>query len=111
MDELKEIKKRKLMEFQAQQQNAIQGQAEEQQQIQNQVEQLEGLVKQFLTKEALERYGNLKTVHQEKAIKILAIFGQMIQTGQIKSKINDIQFRDILKKLDPPKKEFKIKRV
>ena len=107
MDELEEIRKRKLMELQAQQQDAMQ----DQQQIQNQVEQLEALVKQFLTKEALERYGNLKTAHQEKAIRVLAILGQMIQAGQIKDKITDIQFKDILKKLEPQKKEFKIKRV
>ena len=109
MDELEEIKKRKLMELQ--QGEPLQKQAEEQQQIQAQLEQLETLVKQFLTKEALQRYGNLKAAHQEKAIQLLVILGQAIQQGQIKEKITDEKLKEILKQLQPEKKEFKIKRI
>ena len=111
MDELEEIKKRKLMELQAQQQDAVQRQVQEQQEIQTQVEQLEALVRQFLTKDALVRYGNLKVAHTQKAIRVLAILGQMIQGGQIKGHINDNQFKEILKRLEPKKKEFKIKHI
>ncbi len=107
MDELEEIKKRKLMELQKQQEEQLQ----EQQQLQTQLEQLETLVKQFLSKEALQRYGNLKAAHQDKAIQLLVILGQAIQQGQIKEKITDEKLKDILKRLQPEKKEFKIKRI
>ena len=107
MDELEEIRKRKLAQLQNQQENSLQ----EQQQMQAQIEQLETAVKQFLTKEALERYGNLKAAHQEKAIQLLVVLGQAVQQGQIKEKITDEKLKDILKQLQPEKKEFKIKRV
>ena len=111
MDELEEIKKRRLMELQKQQEEPFQQQAQEQQQIQTQIEQLEVMIKQFLSKEALQRYGNLKAAHQEKAVQLLVVLGQAIQQGQIKEKITDEQLKNILKKLQPEKKDFKIKRV
>jgi programmed cell death protein 5 len=110
MDELEEIKKKRLMELQKQQEEALQQQVGEQQQLQAQIEQLENLVKQFLTKEALQRYGNLKAAHQDKAVQLLVVLGQAIQQGQIKEKITDEKLKDILKRLQPEKKEFKIKR-
>jgi len=111
MDELDEIKRRRLMELQKQQEETLQNQAEEQQQLQSQLEQLESVVKQFLTKEALQRYGNLKTAHQDKAVQLLVILGQAIQQGQVKQKITDEQLKNILKQLQTEKKDFKIKRV
>ena len=111
MDELGEIRKRKLMELQQQQEEQLQNQSQEQQQMQAQLEQLETVVKQFLTKEALQRYGNLKTAHQEKAVQLLVILGQAIQQGQIKEKITDERLKEILKQLQPEKKEFTIKHV
>ncbi len=110
MDDLEEIKKRKLAELQKQQEQAIQQQSQEQQ-LQSQLEQLEAVVKQFLSKEALQRYGNLKAAHQEKAVQLLVILGQAIQQGQIKEKITDEKLKNLLKQLQPEKKEFKIKRV
>ena len=106
MNELEEIKKRKLRELMEQQQD----QMAEQQQAEQQIGQLETAVKQFLSKEALERFGNLKTAHSEKALNVLVVLGQMIQSGQISQKIDDTQFKDILKQIEPKKKLFKIKR-
>ncbi len=111
MDELEEIKKKRLIELQKQQEEALQQQVEEEQQLQARIEELEDLVKQFLTKEALQRYGNLKAAHQDKAIQLLVILGQAIQQGQIKEKITDEKLKGILKRLQPEKKQFKIKRV
>ena len=64
-----------------------------------------------LSKEALQRYGNLKAAHQEKAVQLLVILGQSIQQGHIKEKISDEKLKDILKQLQPEKKDFKIKRI
>jgi len=105
MDELEEIKKRKLEELQKRQG----AQLEEQAQVQKQIEQLETIVKQIFTKEALSRYGNLKAAHPEKAVQLLVVLGQAIQSGQI-TQIDDNKLKEILKKLTPEKKEFKIKR-
>lgn len=109
MDELEELKRKKLEELKKQQEEALQNQAEEQAQLQQQIDQLESVVKQIFTKEALSRYGNIKAAHPEKAVQLLVVLGQLIQQGKIKQ-INDSQLKEILKKLTPEKKEFKIKR-
>lgn len=80
-------------------------------QLQQQIQQLELMVKQKLTKKALERFGNVKAAHPEKAIQLLAVLGQAIQTGRIDDQVDDNQLKDILLKITPEKKEFKIKRM
>ncbi len=87
-----------------------QNQTEQQQEVQAQFEQLELTVKQFLSKEALERYGNIKTVYRDKAIQLSVILAQAIQQGKIKRKISDEELKRILRQLQPKKGEFKIKR-
>ena len=111
MPTLGEIKKKKLEELMQLQQDKLQQQTQEQAQIQQQIEFMEDAVKQMLTKDALTRYGNLKTAHQEKALQLLVILFQAIQKGQIKSKIDDLTLKKILEQLTPKKKEIKIKRI
>ena len=106
MDELEGIRRRKLEELRKQQLSQMQ----EEQQLQQQVQQLEEIVKQVLTKEALERYGNLKAAYPDRAVQLLVILAQAIQSGQI-TIIDDDMLKEILKKLTPKKKEFKIKRT
>ena len=84
MPTLDEIKKKKLEELM---QNQRSQQSDEQSQIQQQIEQMESVVRQFFTKEALARYGNLKAAHQEKAMQLLVILFQAIQKGQVQGKI------------------------
>lgn len=110
MDELEEIKKRKLQELRKRQFGQMQQQAQEQEQFQQQVQQLEIIVKQALTKEALERYGNLKTAFPEKAVQLLVILAQALQSGQI-TKIDDATLKEVLARLSPKKKEFKINKA
>lgn len=105
MDDLEELKKRRMQELQ----NQSEQQAQEQAQLQQQVAQLEAVVKTTFTKEALQRYGNLKAAHPEKAIQLLALIGQMIQSGQIK-KISDEELKKTLMMLEPKKKQIKITR-
>jgi len=110
MDEMDEIRKRKMEELKKAQLDQMQGQASEEEQIKQQVEQLEIIVKQALTKEALQRYGNLKTAFPDKAVQLLVVLAQALQSGQI-TKIDDNTLKDILKKISPDKKDIKIKRV
>ena len=107
MPTLDELRKKKLEELmQAQQQKS-----QEQGQIQQQIEQMESIVKQFFTKEALARYGTLKTAHQEKALQLLVVLFQAIQKGQIQGKVEDGLLKKILEQMTPKKKEIKINRV
>ena len=110
MDELEAIKKRKMQDLRKRQFEKIQNRAQEQEQLQQQVHQLEMIVKQALTKEALERYGNLKTAFPEKAIQLLVILAQALQSGQIKS-IDDETLKEVLRRMTPEKKEFKINKA
>ena len=109
MDELETIRKKKLEQLKSMQQGNNQNQMQEEAQAQQQIEQLETLVKQKLTRGALQRYGNVKAAHPEKAIQLLVVLAQAIQQGQI-DQVDDDTLKQILIKLTPEKKEFKIKR-
>ena len=111
MPTLEEIRKKKLEELMQAQQEKLQSQSQEQAQIHQQIEHMESVVKQIFTKEAVERYGNLKTAHQEKALQLLVILYQAMQTGQIKAKVDDSTLKKFLQQMTPKKKDFNIKRV
>ena len=110
MDELEKIRKKKLEQLQSMQQGNIQNQMQEEAQAQEQIGQLEILVKQKLTKDALQRYGNVKAAHPEKAVQLLVVLAQAIQQGQI-GQVDDDTLKQILIKITPEKKEFKIKKI
>ncbi|MBI1935935.1 hypothetical protein HYS31_05830 [Candidatus Woesearchaeota archaeon] len=107
MPTLEEIRKRKLEELMQVQQQQVHEHA----QVQQQVEKMESVVRQFFTKEALARYGNLKAAHQEKALQLLLVLFQAIQKGQIRGKIEDEVLKKVLEQLAPKKKEINIKRA
>ena len=90
---LEEIKQKKFQELQSQNE-----------QIQQQMEELEFLTKQKLTKEAVERYGNIKSAYPELALQITAFISQQ----NIREKITDEQFREFLKQIQKPKRETRI---
>lgn len=104
MNELDQIKQRKLQELQ-------QKQMQDEAKIQQQLIQVEEIVKAKLTKEAIERYGNIKAAHPDKAVQLLAFLGQLIQTGKLNETITDEKLKIILNKLTPQKREIKITRV
>src|SRR3989338_2994115 len=99
MQTLEDIKKRKLEEMMRMQQENLHHQANEQAQMQHQIAQIEEVVKQVLTKEALARYGNLKTAHQEKSVQLLLVLLQAIQKSQIKGKVDDAMLKKLLKQM------------
>jgi programmed cell death protein 5 len=103
MSELDVLKMRRLEELQKQMQ--------EQAQLREQVEQLEAAVKTMLNKEALQRYGNIKAAYPEKAVQLLAVLGQLIESGRIREPLNDEELKQLLKQLTPKKKDISIRRV
>jgi DNA-binding TFAR19-related protein (PDSD5 family) len=103
---LEEIKQRKLQELQHQ----LEDQQTEQHQMLQQIELVETFAKRYLDSKAISRYGNLKAAHPEKAIQVAALITRGAQSGQIQGQITDIQFRELLLRLQPPKHETKIVR-
>lgn len=98
MNELEDLQKAKAAQYQ------------EQIQFQQQLAELEMLARNNLDVVAFERYNNMKIAHQELAVQALVMIAQLAQSGKITQKITDNQFREILMRLSPAKKDFKITR-
>jgi len=94
-------------EFIKEQEKEIQERA----QLQQEIATLEAIAKQHMTKEAIARYGNVKLAHQEVAVQALLVIVKGVQSGQIKGKIDNAEFKDLLKQIIGKKKEIKIKRI
>ncbi len=105
--ELNELRKRKIQEIQRQFTQKEDEEQLERAELEQQIDALEAAVKIRFTREALQRYGNLKAAHPEKAVQLLVVIGQALQQGYANT-INDEQLKDILRKITPEKKEFKI---
>jgi len=104
--ELDGLRRRRLEEFQ----RAYEGQQSQQQEAEEQIDALEALVKARLSRDALGRYTNLRIAHPEKAMQLLALLGQAIQQYNIKE-ITDAQLKDLVARITPKQKEFKITRI
>ena len=78
--------------------------------LKQKLEELEKFVKQYFSAEAVTRYGNLKTVHPEKAVQSLIIIAEMVEEGRIKTRVSDAQYKALLLHMRPEKKEFKVRR-
>jgi len=101
-EELEELRQKKLMELQ-------QRLAQEQQkvQMQQQIEmQKQALLRQILTAKARQRLTNLKMVKPDFAEQLEL---QLIQLAHIP--ITDEQLKDILIRLQPSRRDIKIRRV
>jgi DNA-binding TFAR19-related protein (PDSD5 family) len=82
--------------------------ANEEIEIQRRIIALEEKVRPFLTKDALSRYGTIRIGHPDVAIQVLVILARAIDAGKIQSEINDEQFKAILQRIIPQKRDFKI---
>ncbi len=107
MSELEELKRRKLQEYLAAQQ--------EQEQMMLQQEMIEAQIKVLMTKlmdeKARERLANVRLVKPELARQLELLIIQMYQAGRISGKINEEQLIKLLETVSRRKKEWKIKRV
>ena len=95
-NELEALKKKRLKEI------------KKQQQIKQQIEQIEQIAKQFMAREALERYSNIKVAHPEIAIKAITLIANASQTNQLSNKLTDEQFKRLLQQLQPKKERFRV---
>jgi len=90
--------------------NQLLNQNQENLQLQQQIASMENVVKQHLSREALSRFGNIKSAHPKKTLSIIAIVYQLIQQKIIQGKLNDEEFKDILKNIPKEEQNFTIKR-
>ena len=84
---------------------------QQQLEMQRKLQSLEELVKKYLSREGLSRYSAIKTVHPEQAMRVLGVMAQLIQSGRIKKQLHDEEFKDILRMMQQPRKDFTMKRV
>ena len=107
MDELEEIRRRRLMELQQRQREIEEFQR--QQEIQRQIEmQKKAILRAILEPEAKERLSRLKLAHPELAEAVENQLVALAQSGRIQSKISDAMLVEILKRVQPKKRETRI---
>lgn len=110
MSDLEELRKRRMAELQAQQQQGA-GDPYQQQMAEQQIEeQIKHIITQILSPEARERLANIRAARPKYARQIEILLIQLAQSGQLPKKMSDDDFKAILAKLTSQKRETKIER-
>ncbi len=105
-DELEAIRRRKFLELQqAQEQAMAQQQMREQLQAQKQT-----ILRQILSPEARERLGRVELAYPELADSIENQLIALAQSGRVQRVIDDATLKQILERVMPKKREIKIER-
>ncbi|RLI06561.1 DNA-binding protein [Candidatus Bathyarchaeota archaeon] len=100
-EELEALRRRRLMELQQQR-------AEAQRRLELQKQ---ALMRRILTPKARQRLANLKMVRPEFASQLELQLIQIAQQGRISIPITDDQLKEILSRLQRPRREIRIRRV
>lgn len=106
---LDRIRQKKMMEMQEQINSSIGQDYQEQQMMQKELSQLEQMVKSRMTKQAVERYSNIKIAYPDRIMQLLVVLGQGLQTGKV-NMIDDDLLKEILGRLETKKPKFNIRR-
>lgn len=108
-DELEEMRKRRMQEYAAMQNQDIQQQMAIQQQAAELSAQLKAIMGRVLTPEARQRMANIRVAKPDFAMQIELYLAQLFQAGQLRKPLTDAELKAILDKL-VQKKETKIMR-
>jgi len=108
-DELSEIRKRRMAQLQ-QQAGDQQGMQEELERQQRQKQQIQMILMQILEPDARERLNTIKLTKPEFAATIEQQLIQLAQSGRLKVKITDSQFKELLRQIAPTKRDYSITR-
>lgn len=112
MDELEALRQKRLQQLMQQQlsqqyQEQMQRAAQEQQIS----EQLDAFATQILEPEAKQRLVNIRFARPEFARQIEVLLLRLYQSGQLRRKLSDEEFKKILEKISSQKREPTIKRM
>lgn len=77
----------------------------QEQQVRQKINQLDIVVKQFMTKDALQRYTNVKLAHPEKALNLILLLSQGIEQGKI-TQVSDEELKNYLRMMEPEKRKI-----
>ena len=108
MDELEEIRRRKLMELQAQKEKQLEELARQQELAKRIEEQKKAILRAILEPEARERLSRIKLAHPEIAEAVENQLIALAQSGRIQRKITDEMLKELLRRALPKKRETKI---
>lgn len=64
-------------------------------QLQQQINKLELALKQIMTRDAIQRYGNLKLAFPERALQALLVISQLVNSGKI-TQVDDSALKNVL---------------
>jgi len=104
--ELEELRKRKLMQLQAHQNQM----AEVQEQNAAMEAQKQNVIRQVLTPNARERLGRVKMGHPELAAEVERQLILLATSGRLAQQVDDETLKQVLAKMMPKKREITIKR-
>ena len=108
MDELEQIRQRRMQQFQ--QQMMQRQEMQQEMQIQQALNEIDKIIQKLLTEKARERLTNLNLINPELVQRLKIYLAQMHVAGKLKQ-VDDKQLKDILIKLQGQKREFSIKRI
>jgi programmed cell death protein 5 len=108
-DELSELRKRRMSQLQQQagDQQAMQAELERQERIKSQMQMV---LMSILEPDARERLNTIKLTKPDFAGAVEQQLVQLAQSGRLKNKITDSQFKDLLRQLAPKKRDYSITR-
>jgi programmed cell death protein 5 len=105
-EELEEIRRRRMAELQrASSDEQRRARAQQQVEVQKQ-----SILRQILTPEARQRLTNIKMVRPEFAEQLELQLMQLAQSGKVNLPISDQQLKEALARMQPQRREIKIRR-
>jgi programmed cell death protein 5 len=109
-EELEELRKKKLLEIQMQQQQAALQQQAAEEQAHAAEQQKQMILKRILDPDAKSRLTRIKLAHPEFATAVEDQLIMLAQSGRLDKVISDAELKEILKKVQPKKRDITITR-
>jgi programmed cell death protein 5 len=110
-DEIEEIKRRRLQQMMASQQDQILRQGQEEALKKEYEVKKREVLRKIMTPEARERLNNIKVAKSEFAGAIEEQLIALASNGRLKSMITDEQLKAILSQIQPKKRDIKIRKI